>query len=158
MPDKIAILANQTMLLTKLLTGDYPDVNRVIPENSEIIISLHREEMMTLLRQVSLFAADHNHSVRFTFTPGELKLTANTRDIGEGHVGMPVNYHGNKLEIAFNPGFFLDILRHCKEETVTLGLTDAYNPGIITDGEQRGEKLSHASPLFVIMPMRLSED
>jgi DNA polymerase-3 subunit beta len=157
MPDKIAVEANQTLLLTKLLAGDYPDINRVIPENSEIIVSLHREELMTLLRQVSLFTADHNHSVRFTFTDGELKLTANTMDIGEGHVGMPVNYHGPKLEIAFNPGFFIDILRHCKEETVTLGLTDPYNPGIITDGEQSG-KLSQATPLFVIMPMRLSED
>lgn len=157
MPDKVAILANQTMLLSKLLAGDYPDINRVIPENSEIIVSLHREELMTLLRQVSLFTADNNHSVRFTFTNGELKLTANTLDIGEGHVGMPVNYQGNKLEIAFNPGFFIDILRHCKEETVTLGLTDPYNPGVITDGEQKG-KLSQATPLFVIMPMRLSED
>jgi DNA polymerase-3 subunit beta len=157
MPDKIAVEANQTLLLTKLLAGDYPDINRVIPENSEIIVSLHRDELMTLLRQISLFTADHNHSVRFTFTNGELKLTANTMDIGEGHVGMPVNYQGSKLEVAFNPGFFIDILRHCKEETVTLGLTDAYNPGIITDGEQLA-KLSQASPLFIIMPMRLSED
>lgn len=157
MPDKVTVQANQTVLLTKLLAGDYPDINRVIPENSEIVVSLHREELITLLRQISLFTADNNHSVRFTFTDGELKLTANTLDIGEGHVGMPVNYHGHKLEIAFNPGFFIDILRHCKEETVTLGLTDAYNPGIITDGEQ-SSKLSQASPLFVIMPMRLSED
>lgn len=157
MADKVTIQANQTLLLTKLLAGDYPDINRVIPEQSEIIISLHREELISLLRQVSLFTADNNHSVRFTFTNGELKLTANTLDIGEGHVGMPVNYQGAKLEIAFNPGFFIDILRHCKEEIVTLGLTDAYNPGIITDGEQT-EKLSQASPLFVIMPMRLSED
>ncbi len=157
MSDKITIQANQTLLLTKLLAGDYPDINRVIPENSEIIISLHREELTSLLRQISLFTADHNHSVRFTFTNGELRLTANTMDIGEGHVGMPVNYQDSKLEIAFNPGFFLDILRHCKQETVTLGLTDPYNPGIITDGEQ-SEKLSQASPLFVLMPMRLSED
>ena len=157
MPDKVAVQANQTLLLTKLLSGDYPDINRVIPENSEIIISLHREELTTLLRQVSLFIPDNNHSVRFTFSDGELKLTANSMDIGEGHVGMPVNYHGSKLEIAFNPGFFLDILRHCSSETVILGLTDTYNPGIITDGEQSGN-LNRASPMFVIMPMRLSED
>lgn len=157
MPDKIAFEANQTRILTKLLSGDYPDVNRVIPEQAENIVTLHREELMTLLRQVSLFTADHHHSVRFTFIDGELKLTANTMDIGEGHVGMPVNYQGPKLEIAFNPGFFLDILRHCKEETVTMGLIDAYNPGLITDGQQTNG-LHQVSPLFVIMPMRLSED
>ncbi len=157
MSDKIAVEANQIRLLTKLLAGDYPDVNRVIPERSDIIVSLHREELSSLLRQISLFTADHNHSVRFTFSQGELKLTANTMDIGEGNVTMPVNYQGSKLEIAFNPGFFIDILRHCKSETVTMGLTDAYNPGIITDGDQLSAPLQ-ASPLFVIMPMRLSED
>jgi DNA polymerase III subunit beta len=157
MGDKIAVESNQTLLLTKLLSGDYPEIQRVIPEKSEIIIFLHREELMALLRQISLFTADHNHSVRFTFANGELKLTANTMEVGEGDVGMPVNYQGPKLEIAFNPGFFIDILRHCKEEIVTLGLTDAYNPGMITDGESSFD-LSEASPLFIIMPMRLSED
>jgi DNA polymerase-3 subunit beta len=157
MGDKIALESNQTLLLTKLLSGDYPEIHRVIPEKSEIIIFLHREELITLLRQISLFTADQNHSVRFSFTNGELKLTANTMEVGEGDVGMPVNYQGPKLEVAFNPGFFIDILRHCKEEIVTLGLTDAYNPGIITDGESSLE-LNEASPLFIIMPMRLSED
>jgi DNA polymerase-3 subunit beta len=157
MPDKIAVEANSTRIISKLLTGEYPDINRVIPENNEIIVTLHREELMTLLRQIALFTSDHNHSVRFTFTEGELKLLANTMDIGEGHVSMPVHYQGPKLDIAFNPGYFIDILRRCKEETVILGLTDSYNPGIITDGESKMKPIE-ATPLFVLMPMRLSED
>ena len=157
MPDKMALEANQTLLLTKLLAGDYPDVNRVIPEKSDIVITLHREELTSLLRQISLFTPEDNKSVRFTFSDGELHLIANNADFGEGNVSMPVNYQGAKLEIAFNPAFFLDILRHCKEETVTIGLTDAYNPGIITDGSQSPISLD-VSPLFIIMPLRLSED
>lgn len=157
MPDKIGVEANQTLLLAKLLTGEFPDYNRLIPEHSPIVLILHREELISLLRQVSLFITDIHHSARFTFTEGELKLTANSKDFGEGNVGMPVNYQGPKLEIALNPSNFLDILRHCKEETVTLGLTDPYNPGIITDGTYQG-KINEASPLFVIMPMRLAED
>ena len=157
MPDKIAIHTEQTLIIAKLLIGDYPDIHRIIPESAEIGLSLHREELLSLLRQVSLFIADPHHSVRFTFAEGELKITANTSDIGEGIVGMPVNYHGNKLEIAFNPGHFIGILLHCKEDTVILSLVDAYNPGIITDGELK-TKLKEASPLFITMPMRLSED
>lgn len=160
MNDKIAVESTNTMIITKLLSGDYPDVNRVIPQNPEFNVPLHREELMTLLKQVSLFTADTNHSVRFTFVDGELKLSANTMEIGEGKVSMPVNYMGQKLEIAFNPGFFLDILRHSKNETVTIGVTDAYNPGIITDYKElsHSEKTEGSSPLFVLMPMRLNED
>lgn len=147
--DKIAIDTGTTLIVTKLLQGEYPDVSRVIPEKSEVILSLHKEELITLLRQVSLFAADASQSVRFSFLKGELKLSANTAEIGDGKVSMPVNYHGSPLDIAFNPGFFLDILRHSKEDTITMGITDPYNPGVITAG---------TSPLFVIMPMRLNEE
>jgi DNA polymerase III subunit beta len=156
MKDKIAVQANQTMIITKLLTGEYPDINRVIPQNSETQVVLHRDELMTLLRQISLFTTEASNSVRFTLADGELKLSANTMDIGEGKVSMPANYQGNKLEIAFNPGFFIDILRHSKAETISLAVTDAYNPGVITDDNKMATQTS--SPLFVLMPMRLNEE
>lgn len=155
--DKIAINANNTLILTKLVAGEYPDINRIIPEETPAIITLHRDELTSILRQISLFMAENNQSVRFTFANGELKLTSNAKDIGEGDVSMPVNYFGPQLDIAFNPHFVLDILRHCKLEVVTIGLTDTFNPGLITDGECEGP-LSQISPLFVIMPMRLIEE
>ncbi len=155
--DKIAVEANKTLLVAKLLTGEYPDLGRVIPEKSEFTFSLHRDELITMLRQISLFRTDNNHSVRFSFSDGELLLSSNTSEIGEGQVAMPVNYHGPKLDIAFNPAYFLDILRHCKRETVMMGLIDSYNPGVIVDSDKL-EKSFDSTPLFVIMPMRLSED
>jgi len=146
MADKIAIEAGSLTLISKLLSGQYPDVARVIPKRSESPIQLHREELISLLRQVALFTSEHSSAVRFTFAPGELHLCAMSGDIGEGKVSMAVNYGGPKLDVAFNPGYFLDILRHSKDETVQLTLTDSFNPGLITDS---------TSAEFVIMPMRL---
>ncbi|CDR34981.1 DNA polymerase III subunit beta [Criblamydia sequanensis] len=160
MEDKIAVHSEDTMIVSKLLSGEYPDVDRVIPENPETVVTLDREELMTLLRQVSLFTADTSHSVRFSFTKGELKLTANTMDIGEGLVKMPVNYHGAKLEIAFNPNYFMDILRHNKSHLVTMGITDSFNPGVIKElmeAQEKPEK-KEESAVFVLMPMRLGEE
>ena len=155
MQDKIAVDTGMTTIISKLLAGEYPDVSRVIPEKSEAILTLHREELMVLLRQVALFTAENHHSVKFSFSPGNLRLSINTAEVGEGQVHMPVNYHGPAIDIAFNPTFMLDILRHTKEETVTMGITDSFNPGVVTEKEGA---LAHAaaSPLFVIMPMRLS--
>lgn len=144
--DKIGLEIGSVTLMTKLLNGQYPDVDRVIPKKAGAPITLHREELMSLLRQVSLFTTDHSSAVRFTFAPGELHLTAISGDIGEGKVSMPVNYGGPKMDIAFNPHYFLDILRHSKDETVHLSLSDAFNPGLITDS---------TTAHFVLMPMRL---
>ncbi|MFQ5729783.1 MAG: DNA polymerase III subunit beta, partial [Waddliaceae bacterium] len=157
MPEKIAVKTENMVLVTKLLVGDFPDFNAVIPEKTDTVLSLHREELMSLLRQVSLFTAEASHSVRFSFGNGELKLSANTMEIGEGKVSMPVNYHGPQLDIAFNPMFFIDILRHSKAETVTMGLIDSFNPGAITGAGNLQNPIPETNPLFVLMPMRLSE-
>ncbi len=147
--NKIAIKTNKIIIVSKLLSGEYPDVNRVIPQNNDISVTLHREELISLLKQILLFTPDADHSVRFTLSNGDLKITANNATVGDAKVNMPVNYTGNLLQIAFNPGFFLDILRHSKDETVDITLTDSYNPGIISDT---------SDAICVIMPMRLNEE
>lgn len=146
--DKISLETGSLTLVSKLLAGQYPDVERVIPAKLNYQFSVHREELMALLRQISLFTSETSSSVRFSFETGQLHLSAMSNDIGEGRVSMPVDFSGPKLDIAFNPYFLLDILRHSNEETVLFGLNDAHNPGLITDASKS---------LFVIMPMRLTD-
>lgn len=155
--DKMAVHLGATMMIFKLLAGEYPDVSRVIPTACETHVPLHREELMSLLRQISLFTNENNHSAKFTFSSGDLKLSAQGAGLGEGQVSMPVNYQGPDLSIAFNPSFFLDILRHSKREIVTLSLVDAYNPGIITEEEEERKDFLGRTALFLLMPMRLTE-
>lgn len=146
--DKISLENESTSLTAKLLSGQYPDVERVIPSETKITFSIHREELISLLRQISLFTSETSHSVRFSFETGQLHLSCVSTEVGEGRVSMPVDYSGEKLDIAFNPYFLIDILRHSIDETVKFGLIDAHNPGLITDS---------TGAIFVIMPMRLSE-
>lgn len=147
--DKIALATPSITIMTKLLSGEYPDVNRVIPNKASVTIRLHREELISLLKQVALFTSETSHSARFLFTPGELEISAVSSEFGEGRVSMPVDYSGERLEVAFNPQFFIDALKHCKDETVSLGIIDSFNPGMITD---------QTTALFVIMPMRLTQN
>lgn len=148
LPDKVGIESESTLLITKLLSGEYPDVERVIPKENVFKVTLHREELMTLLKQVALFTQDKSHSVNFILNAGELTLNATSSEIGEGKVSMPVDYSGEEpFEMAFNPFFFHDILRHCDDETVSFEITTPHNPGLITDSTTAN---------FVIMPMRLA--
>lgn len=148
MHDKIALEQGNLTLISKLLSGKYPEVEKVIPENPNHVITLHREELISLLRQVSLFTSDNTNSVRFSFEPGKLRLTAVSSEFGEGDVDMAVDYSGETLQVAFNPYYFQDILRHSTDETIQFGITDPYNPGRITDS---------TNSVFVIMPMHLQE-
>ncbi len=146
--DKISIESASTTFTAKLLAGQYPDVEKVIPTKLNMQFLIHRDELMSLLRQVSLFTSETSNSVRFSFETGQLHLSVMSAEVGEGRVSMPVDFAGERLDIAFNPHFLIDILRHSKDETVLFGLIDSHNPGLVTDS-------SYA--LFVIMPMRLNE-
>ncbi len=146
MKDKIAFEMKAITLISKLFSGKFPDVGRIIPTLKSDPLSLHREELIALLRQVALFTSEEHNSVRFSFLPGELQISTNAAMSGEGMVKMPVNYSGSRLDIAFNPAYLLEALRHIKDETVNLSVTDSHNPGLLTDS---------TSAQFVIMPMRL---
>lgn len=148
MADKVAVETHRFLFVTKLLSSEFPQFDRVIPKNCPIKVNLHREELMALLRQISLFTVD-NQAVRFVLKQGELLLEAASNEIGEGRVAMPADYSGEELQIAFNPAYFIDILRHSHDETVTLELTDSYNPGLVTDSTKA---------LFIIMPMRIQTE
>lgn len=149
MHDKLFLENKNSLLISKLLSGQYPDLLQVIPTDPPVRILLHREELTALLRQVSLFTSEDTCSVRFTFASGQLTLNATANDIGEGIVSMPADYHQEPLTIAFNPHYFIDILRHSKDEVVAISLKDRFNPGIVTDT---------SSALFMIMPLRIAEN
>ncbi len=146
--DKIGLEVGPFTLISKLLAGPYPDVTDVIPKTQGSSIPLHKEELASLLKQVSLFISEEGRSARFTFTPGMLQLNAMNGEIGEGKVNMPIHYAGPALDIAFNPLYFLDVLRHIPDEVVHFEATDSYSPGLITDA---------SSARFVLMPMRLEK-
>lgn len=146
--DKVAFDLGHTLLMTRLVSGEYPDFQRVIPSQTKIEVVVHREELMSLLRQVALFTGDGSQSARFTLMEGELMLSAVSQEVGECRVSMPLHYQGVRFDIAFNPSFFLDILRHTSDDTIRLGLIDPFNPGLIADGQ---------GAIFVLMPMRLNE-
>ena len=149
MSDKICLESQDVTLISKLLSGQYPDVDRVIPNHDEMhSVMIHKAELMSLLRQVSLFTSETSHSVKLTFKANELHLQAMSADIGEGQVFMPIDYNGQEIEIAFNPHYLIDILRHCSDETVDFAINDSFNPGSIKDATGNAH--------FVIMPMRLA--
>jgi DNA polymerase III subunit beta len=148
MQDRIALEADGGTVVTKLLSESYPDVDRVIPKRVTHKVVLHRQELITLLRQVALFTTEAHGSVRLSLTPGELTITANSSEVGEGRVSMPVDFQGEPLDIAFNPSYLLDILRHTSDETVCVELIDGFNPGVWKDS---------SASINVVMPMRLSK-
>lgn len=147
MPDKLALRTPSSLLMTKLLSGKFPDYSRFIPQTKGEGIALHREELQILLRQIILFTSDEDGAARFLFSAGELSMEVEHGELGAGKVKMAANYTGEKLEIAFNIRYFLEALAHSTDEIVYLHITHPFEPGLLTDS---------TTAQFVLMPMRIT--
>ncbi|CAN5575293.1 DNA polymerase III subunit beta [soil metagenome] len=144
---QIAFDLNNTLLVSKLIEGNYPNYRQVIPGEMKERVTLERETFLNSLRRVSLLASDKSNSIKLNFTKNNIDITANTPEVGEAKESLPVAYKGREFSIAFNPEFLMAPLRNLTEDEVFLDLIDEMSPGVI--------KIQ--SPfLYVLMPMRIS--
>src|SRR5215813_4379964 len=144
---QIAFDLNKTLLVSKLIEGNYPNYRQVIPSEAKERIKLERETFLNSLRRVSLLASDKSHSVKLNFNKNNIDITATTPEVGEAKESLAVAYKGRDFSIAFNPEFLMAPLRALTEDEVFLDLIDEMSPGV----------LKIQTPfLYVLMPMRIS--
>jgi DNA polymerase-3 subunit beta len=136
-----------TLVVTKLIEGSYPNYRQVIPAETKERIPLAREEFLHALRRAELMTSEKQNSVRLGFTKNKLDITANSPDVGEARETLAVNYKGNELAIAFNPGYLIEPLNALPNDEVFLELIDELSPGVLK---------INGPFLYVVMPMRLS--
>jgi len=145
--NQVAFEVGGTLLVSKLIEGNYPNYRQVIPGEAKERITLERELFLQAVHRVALLASEKSNSVKLVFTKGNLEIAANTPDVGEARESVAVAYKGRDLSIAFNPDFLMAPLRALPEDEVYLDLIDEMSPGVI--------KIN--SPfLYVLMPMRIS--
>lgn len=144
---QIAFDLNNSLLVSKLIEGNYPNYRQVIPGEMKERVTLERETFLNSLRRVSLLASDKSNSIKLNFSKNNIDITANTPEVGEAKESLPVAYKGREFSIAFNPEFLMAPLRNLAEDEIFLDLIDEMSPGVI--------KIQ--SPfLYVLMPMRIS--
>jgi len=144
---QIAFDLNKTLLVSKLIEGNYPNYKQVIPSEAKERVTLERETFLNSLRRVSLLASDKSNSIKLNFSKNNIEITANTPEVGEARESLPVAYKGRDFAIAFNPEFLMAPLRNLTEDEVFFDLIDEMSPGV----------LKIQTPfLYVLMPMRVS--
>jgi DNA polymerase-3 subunit beta len=145
--NQIAFEINQTLLVSKLIEGNYPNYRQVIPSEAKERVTLERETLLNAVRRVALLASEKSNSVKLSFSKGNIDIVATTPDVGEARESLAVMYKGREFSIAFNPEFLMAPLRNLSTDEVYLDLIDEMSPGVI----------KIAGPfLYVLMPMRLN--
>ncbi|WP_061266060.1 DNA polymerase III subunit beta [Leptospira interrogans] len=145
---QIYVSANNIELLCKLIEGNFPNYEQVIPKNTKFSTSISKEEFQVSLRQVLTAAEEPSRQVRLTFSKNNLNLFAQTLGASEASINKPIEYSGDEVTIAFKGEYLMDIFRSIDDNEVKIEFSDANSPVIFKDP-------SDPEFISVIMPMKL---
>lgn len=133
----------------RLLEGDFPDYNQVIPGAWQRRVILQRDALSATLRRVSILASEKSHPVRFAVSGGTVTIRAQQPETGEAREELEAQVEGTDVEIGFNARYFRDALAALDTDTVAIEIGDSLSPCLIRPGDGEHDEL------YVIMPMRL---
>jgi DNA polymerase III subunit beta len=140
-------LIDSVYLYSKVVEGNYPNYQQVVPKETHQRIKLERELFLQCVHRAALVCSEKSNSVRIKLSSNLLEITAQSPDFGEAHESMAIGYSGPDLQVAFNPAFLLDPLRALPKDEVFFELKDDVSPGVFKTLD---------SFICVIMPVRLS--
>jgi len=139
------ITAGNVELISKLIEGNYPPYDRVIPKSFSKIIEIPVQMFLAKIDMVSLMLSESRAFITLSFEDNQLKITAASSEVGEGSDVIAVEYTNEPLEVAFNPVFLADPMRNTVSETVRVKVNDGLTPMALETEE---------GFLYVIMPIR----
>lgn len=139
------------LLITRKLTGNFPDYERVLPKDHIHIAKLQKEEIKSAIERVAQFADERSRAIRVQFTNGEVKVFSSSVESGDSEESVTSEYQGPDLEIGFNAQYLLDFLRAISQDVVAFELKDQKSAGEMRpDGESIPDQYR-----YVVMPMRI---
>ncbi len=135
-----------TLLASRLIEGQFPNYQQLLPDESNYEIVLDKEELLEVTRRIGLMA-QKNAPLRMKFSDGELTVSARAPQVGEASETLAVPFKGEETEIGFNAEFFRDGIDSVDEERLILRIISPLKPGLI--------KGSSDDFLYLVMPVRL---
>jgi len=152
--DHIVFTLDRAVVYSKLISGTYPNYERVLPKDNELRLQINRELLISSLRRVSIFSSSLTHQVRLMVAAEEVTVRSEDIEFGaEAKEVIPASFNGEWLQIGYNSNYLMDVLRHLDGEEVVFELKDATSAAILKPVERReGEEV-----LMLLMPIRINE-
>lgn len=141
----------ERLLLSRKLTGNFPDYERVLPKDSPHSIELEKDSIKGAIERVAQFSDDRSHAIRLQVADGEVKVYSSLSDTGESEESILTEYSGPGVEIGFNAHYLIDFLRSLSETKSTFHFKDPNSAGELRPA---GENVDY-NYRYVVMPMRI---
>ena len=145
-------LKNQ-VLICRLIEGNYPNYNAVIPANNPNKVFVDRLELLNAIRRVAVCSNQSTNLIKLDISKGTINLTAQDLDFSvSAQESLPCDYEGEDIVIGFKSTFLIEILSNIETTTVLVELADSTRAGVfkpVYDQQPSNETLMLLMPMMI---------
>ena len=145
------IIKDQMLFIMRLLDRKFPDYNLVLPKKKDKIISIPKNDFLDSMRRMAVLSTDKYKGVKIILTKGKMEIQSINPEIGEAKESLSLEYKEEKMDIGFNPRYFIDALQVMNSDQVIMELNDGVSPAILKGEQDPGY-------LALIMPMKIFDE
>ena len=143
---KIKFELNNSILISKLIDGKFPNYIQVIPKNNQKKLEIDLKLFLDSVDRVASVSLDKKDGVKFNLSKDVLNLSVNNTNSGDGKESLNVKFD-HDLEISFNSRYLIDVASQLDGDKIEIYFNDTGAPALIKDP-------SDFDSIFVVMPMK----
>lgn len=146
--NQVRFRCNDTIIVSKVVDGKFPDYNRVIPLDNDKIFLIGRTQLLGALERTAILSNEKFRGARLQIQPGLLSVTCNNNEQEEAREELEIAYQGESLEVGFNINYLMDVLRNVHADDMQLAFGDVNRSTLFTIPNNPNFK-------YIVMPMRI---
>ena len=143
---KIKFEMNNSILISKLIDGKFPNYVQVIPKENKKKLEVDLKLFLDSVDRVASVSLDKKDGVKFSLQKDVLNLSVNNTNSGDGKESLVVNFD-HELDISFNSRYLIDVASQLEGEKIEIYFKDTGSPALIKDP-------GDFDSIFVVMPMK----
>ncbi|MBI2496127.1 MAG: DNA polymerase III subunit beta [Candidatus Omnitrophica bacterium] len=133
-------------VVTRLIEGQFPQYEKVIPPPSKHDFSCNRQALINAIRRASLMTTATSQAITFELNANRLIISKESSELGSAHEELDVAYVGEPMVAAFNPEFWLDVLKVLETNEVAIEVAGPDRPAVIRQPEFT----------YIVLPMKVA--
>jgi DNA polymerase-3 subunit beta len=143
---KIKFELKNSILISKLIDGKFPNYVQVIPKNNQKKLEIELKLFLDSVDRVAYVSLDKKDGVKFSLTKDTLNLSVNNANSGDGKESLSVKFD-HDLDVSFNSRYLIDVASQLDGDKIEIFFNDSGSPALIKDP-------SDFDSIFVVMPMK----
>lgn len=144
--NQIYFVVGESLVVSQLLSGNFPDYQKILPKEFTTEISINKDELLQAMKATHIFARDNSNMVKWQIEDSKLILLSSSPERGECRVEVPISLEGEDLEIIFNGRYVLDYLSIVSGDNLWVGMETKLSPGMFRDKSRENGQ-------YVVMPI-----